>query len=134
MALPTAEWLATRLDYDPETGVLTWRARPADDFKDMRGQRSWNAKHAGKPAGTANRDGYIKVHVNNYPVGAHRLAWLITYGCLPSGVIDHVNGNPHDNRLVNLRAVSHAENIQNQRQARKDSASGVLGVCREGKR
>lgn len=134
MGMPTAEWLEARLAYDPETGVLTWRARPIEDFKNARIQRSWNSKNAGKVAGSRAAEDYVRININHQPCFAHRVAWLITYGSLPTGVIDHVNGNPHDNRLVNLRALSHAENIQNQRHARKDNGSGILGVCREGQR
>lgn len=133
-SLPSLEWLATRLAYEPETGVLTWRKRPAQDFKDERSQRSWNGKNAGKVAGSKSPSDYVRININNHPFLGHRLAWLLTYGSLPTGVIDHVNGDPHDNRLANLRALSHAENIQNQRRARKGNGSGTLGVCREGKR
>ena len=44
---------------------------------------------------------------------AHRLAWLIVYGSFPPDQIDHINGVKHDNRIMNLRAVTHAENSRN---------------------
>lgn len=44
-------------------------------------------------------------------------------------VIDHINGIPNDNRIVNLRDVDASINRQNQRKAQSRSKSGLLGVC-----
>lgn len=46
----------------------------------------------------------------------------------PKGmVIDHINGNPLDNRKVNLRVCTHSENAMNKK-TRADSRSGYKGV------
>ena len=37
----------------------------------------------------------------------------------PKGVIDHINGNSLDNRIENLRDVSHTENMINRSNASK---------------
>lgn len=47
--------------------------------------------------------------------------------------IDHINGNTQDNRLINLREVSHSENVKNARR-RNDNTSGVSGVHWEKRR
>ena len=46
---------------------------------------------------------------------AHRIIWKMVYGNDPDvdKVIDHINHNPGDNRLVNLRLVSYSENTYN---------------------
>ena len=46
----------------------------------------------------------------------------------PKGMlIDHINGDPLDNRKVNLRACTHSENAMNKK-VRADSRSGYKGV------
>ena len=58
----------------------------------------------------------------------YRLAWLYVYGKLPDGDIDHINGKPSDDRIKNLRDVSRSVNLQNQRAARSNNSSGLLGI------
>jgi hypothetical protein len=59
---------------------------------------------------------------------AHRVAWAFFYG-EPDEDIDHIDGNPSNNKIENLRSVKHKENQQNLRKARKDNVSGFLGVA-----
>ena len=74
-------------------------------------------------------NGYVRIKLNKKEkIPAHRLAWLLTYGAFPEGSIDHINGNPLDNRICNLRIANASENGQNQRKPRKDNTSGYLGV------
>jgi hypothetical protein len=115
------------LDYDPETGALTWRERGREHFMTYRSQRSWNAKHAGKGAGNIDALGYHVVQFGTRKYKAHRLAWLYVHGVWPDADIDHINGVRADNRLRNLRAVSHAENARNVARSSRNT-SGVVGV------
>lgn len=48
-------------------------------------------------------------------MAVHRAVWLLEVGRLPpSGyVIDHINGDKHDNRICNLRVASFRENSKN---------------------
>jgi hypothetical protein len=55
-------------------------------------------------------------------------------GHWPVGDIDHINGIGSDNRWSNLRDVSHAMNIQNERAPRSTNRIGLMGVCVNGKR
>jgi hypothetical protein len=55
------------------------------------------------------------------------LAWTIFYGVEPDGLIDHINGNPSDDRLVNLRVVTPRENSLNCKMS-KNNKSGYTGV------
>lgn len=112
----TAERLREVLGYDPETGVFWWKVAP-------RGQR------VGQVTGTLKNEGYIRIRIDGRFYYVHRLAWLWMTGSWPANNIDHKNGMPADNRFANLRDVSHAENLQNQRVARADNNTGLLGVC-----
>lgn len=62
-----------------------------------------------------------------HPMKAHRVAWAIYYGAWPKGQIDHVNGNPADNNIANLRDVTHRENARN-KAIPSDNSSGAQGV------
>lgn len=59
---------------------------------------------------------------------AHRVAWLLHFGFWPDQELDHINGIKDDNRISNLREVTHAENMQNRTKAMRSSSTGVLGV------
>lgn len=89
----------------------------------LRGRRAM----PGMAAGSIRRDGYLTVKVNRIAYRAHRVIWLITYGCWPVGQIDHINGVRDDNRIENLREVSVQGNQRNQH-IRIDNSSGVPGV------
>ncbi len=68
------------------------------------------------------------VKVGGITISSHRAAWVVYYGVFPSGEIDHINGDPSDNRIANLRDVSKSINQQNKRRPRADNKSGYLGV------
>lgn len=111
-----AERVRELLSYDPETGVLTWRV--------TRGRMA----PAGSIAGTNGIHGYRQLIICGERHKSHRVAWLITHGEWPAGDIDHINGIRDDNRLCNLRVVTRAQNMQNQRFPRRGTTSGLLGV------
>lgn len=119
-----AERLRSLLDYDPETGKFTWRVRTS------------NRVDVGRGAGCREaRDGYIYIRLDDTLYKAHRLAWLYVHGEWPIGALDHINGIPGDNRIVNLRAASPSQNSCNQRR-QSNNSSGFKGVSwykRDGK-
>ena len=49
-------------------------------------------------------------------------------GSSPKNQIDHINGDPSDNRWVNLRDVDNRTNNQNKRKAQSNNKLGILGV------
>jgi len=58
---------------------------------------------------------------------AHRVVWALAHGQWPVDEIDHINGDRADNRLVNLRSVTGAENKRNKRTP-SNNKSGAVGV------
>lgn len=113
--LITAEEARQFLDYNPETGVFTWRVG-----------RSGTAR-VGSIAGRVDSGGYIQIAIYGRRYQAHRLAWLIIHGVWPEKHIDHINGKPRDNRLCNLRLATQSENLCNTKR-RSDNTSGLKGV------
>lgn len=103
------------LSYDQETGSITWVARN-------------NRRKAGERAGRPSVRGCIVITLHKRSYYAHRIAWLMVYGIWPDGIIDHINGDPADNRIANLRIASKAQNSHN-RGRQKNNRSGFKGVC-----
>jgi hypothetical protein len=125
--LPAQDVLRQLLDYNPETGALTWKARDLATFKDVRSGRNWNTKYAGQPALAAfNSFGYRHGQLMGAHVRAHRVIWKIMTG-EDANTVDHINGEPSDNRWCNLRNVSLSENMKNARLP-KHNTSGTIGV------
>ena len=92
--------VTSMLRYEPDTGRLFWKV-------------SRGGRLAGDPVGTVRPDGYLSVGMRDNKLLVHRLIWFLVTGVWPENDIDHVNGLRTDNRLVNLRAVSRAQNLQN---------------------
>lgn len=129
------EYLSKLMSYNPETGRLFWKVATADMFPDGKGyaERSaarWNTIHAGKEAiGTRHKQGYIRIGIRGTQYYAHVLAWALSTGRWPALDVDHINQNTSDNRLENLREISHVRNMRNQ-SMRRNNTSGVTGVSR----
>lgn len=116
----THDEVRAALDYDPDTGVFRWRVRPDRD-------RSWNLRFSGEVAGNTMTHGYRCMNIQGKIHLAHRLAWLWMTGEMPTGHIDHINGDRADNRWSNLRLASPSQNAMNS-VSRKNNTSGVKGV------
>jgi len=116
----TADRLRELLHYDPETGVFTWIVRTN------------NSVNVGTTAGRcATGNGYRYIGINGEKYLASRLAWFYTHGRWPDLYIDHLDGEPLNNRIANLRNVSHKINQQNRRRPNKSNKTGFLGVSTE---
>jgi hypothetical protein len=101
--LPPVEFLKQLFEYNRETGVLLFQGKSI------------------KPHPT----GYIFVKIPGVGVRpGHRIIWKLFYGKDPDQVIDHIDGNPSNNRIENLRDVSPAKNAQN----RVNTKKKYLGV------
>lgn len=129
----TQEIVRELLDYDSKTGKIYHKTRNVNWFEEKSQTREWNCKRwnsafAGKEAFKANRaKGYKAGKLLNSSYLAHRIIWLWYYGEWPKEQIDHINGNPSDNRIVNLRLVNNSENQKNVKLSKRNK-TGVIGV------
>ena len=100
--LPDLEYLQSILDYDPYTGIFTWKVKLA------------SKQYIGDEAGTIDCKGYriLRIRKSNYK--AHRIAYYYVTGHDPRDLqIDHKNRDKNDNRFHNLRIVSNSINQHN---------------------
>lgn len=126
--LPTCATISEWLSYDAANGVFIWA-------KESRPSRPL----IGKIAGTRRGAGYIFIGLRGWPqLGAHRLAWIYQHGSIPPGMeIDHIDGDPTNNRMANLRLATSSQQKMNKR-TQSNNRSGLKGAyyhaCRGGKK
>jgi len=105
--------LHSLLDYDPTTGLLTWRVNRRQ-------------VKAGTVAGWVNGNGYLQITVQGKHYLVHQLVWFYTTGVWPSEVVDHVDGNKLNNSWKNLREATYRQNNWN----RRGNSGKLKGVTR----
>lgn len=133
--LPCPTVMRMMVQYDSESGLLSWRKRPAFLFKGISFSKEtdakrWNTRYATASAFTdACTNGYLGGGILKTAVLAHRVAWVIEYGFWPTQDIDHINRDRRDNRIENLRLVSSRLNALN-RGANKSRGDHPKGVFR----
>lgn len=116
------DFLFEYLRYNETKGEFTWIKRPNKNI------------HLHTRAGTKNSAGYRVISLFGKRYLEHRLAWFYVHGEMPKHEIDHINQIRDDNRISNLRQVTHSENQRNK--TRKDSRVDEIGIwwCRRRKR
>jgi len=114
----TQEDLKQIINYNPETGALLWLKTTGKRIK------------KGNVAGSRDRtSGYRNLRINGKIYREHRAVWFYMYNEWPK-YLDHINHIRDDNRLINLRKVTHQENLKNQKLNKKNT-SGITGVVRD---
>lgn len=112
--MPSPAVLVDNFNYCPVSGNLT------------RKKANCNRVKIGEIAGHITKDGYRAAMCEGKRYFAHRIAWKIYYGTEPEQ-IDHIDGNPLNNKIDNLRSVTHRQNGLNQK-LHKNNKSGCSGV------
>ena len=105
------------LHYSPDTGKWRWLV----SFT--------NGIISGMVAGSIGKDGYRKIGIDGVSYRSIRLAVLYMTGRWPKDQVDHIDGNPINDRWENLRE---ADLIQNQHNSRKhrDRSSSFKGMTK----
>ena len=118
--LPPLEELKEYLDYNPDTGILTWikakaRARP---------------ELVGKEAGSDGRktSTYREITFNGESYRIHRIAYYMYHARDPLQFdVDHKDLDTYNNKINNLRLATTQQNSFN-RGISKTNTSGFTGV------
>lgn len=105
------------LDYDPETGILSWRVMLSPRCR------------IGHEAGKLTTQGSRRIRIDNVDYPAHHLAWFHFYGVPAEGELDFKNLKQDDLRIENLRQASRSENARNMRRNSSNS-TGFKGVAK----
>ncbi len=97
------EYAATRINYNKETGHLTWKPKDEDSHSSA---KRWNETNAGKRCGKA-QSRYTTFNLTyqgtTCQMQAGMVAWFLLYGDEPSKGIVHINGDKSDCRPDNLK-------------------------------
>lgn len=111
-----ANYLKERFEYDASTGALFWK----------KANKRWIGKEAGAIHICAHGKRYIRCLLDGKNVYVHRIIWTMVHGSQPVN-IDHIDGDSLNNRIENLRSVTHDVNTKNQR-LHSTNTSGHIGV------
>jgi hypothetical protein len=118
--LLTQAYVRERFDYHRD-GYFTWKPHPSMP-------PNWHGRYVGQRAGyllPGTRGGYV-VRIDTISYGLHRVVFLYHHGYMPDEV-DHIDMDPSNNRIENLRAATHQQNNCNKRRM-KSNTSGYKGV------
>jgi hypothetical protein len=85
----------------------------------------------GAKVGTKIERGYIRTHIKRKPTLVHRIIFMMHHGYLPE-MLDHIDGNPSNNRIENLRSVTCSQNNLNRGKHKRNTSQykGVTWVAR----
>ena len=114
------EELKDLLKYDKHTGLFTWIQSTNRRIK------------KGSIAGSMDKRSRVTIIISRIHYSAHRLAWLYEYGYFPELGIDHIDRDPSNNSISNLRVVSQSCNLRNTANP-CNNTSGVKGIDWNGK-
>jgi hypothetical protein len=109
-------YLRSILNYSALNGDFRWKVS-------RRG-----TKGLGELAGKERKDRYRLICIDGRKYLAHRLAWFYVRGVWPDREIDHVNGDPADNRFINLREAKTSSQQRANSLSPKPNVTGFRGV------
>ena len=120
--LPEVHTLREYFRYDPANGHLIWLKNTGNRM--TVGDRAGSAKRKCKKGKLGE---YRNISFFGETYAEHRIVWKICKGEEPPYILDHINRNPSDNRIENLRQLTHTENTWNH-SSYSTNKSGYSGV------
>lgn len=124
------DYLRECFSYDPVEGKLYWNVdRPASHFKTRSSYLGWYKLCAGKEAGCIAKIRtltYRIVKVNSIRTTCSKVMYALYYGHYVE-MVDHIDGNPLNNKIENLKASSAKMNAKNIGLSKRNT-SGIGGV------
>lgn len=109
-------WITEQLYADFDAGKVYWKVN----------KKGPGAK-IGKEAGALRENGYYQVKINGRFLRRSHIIWALKYGRLPEEEIDHIDRNPSNDAIGNLREATSSDNKANQK-IRFDNKCGLRGV------
>jgi len=96
-----------------------------------------NKRYIGDPAGSIRKNANSVVwivKIDGIAYVAHRIVWVLVHGTIDDDkIIDHIDGNPLNNSIDNLRLTTQTVNNRNHAK-QSNNTSGITGVRLEGNR
>ena len=100
--------------FDYSYGKLFWKVKKSRNI------------NVGDEAGSSNNEGYKVVLIDRKQYKIHRLIFCMFYGYFPE-FVDHIDGNPSNNDISNLRKCTKSQNQHNTK-LHKNNKTGVHGL------
>ena len=116
--------------YEPDTGLIYYKKHT---------HKQGPKRKMDKPIGSSTSVGYVQVsfRINNHNerVQAHRMAWYLYYGAVPTDLIDHIDHNKINNKIDNLRETNHSKNARHssikKAKLKKRAEGNCIGVFKK---
>ena len=124
---PTAEYIRSILDYDPETGIFRWKWRKNAPPWVKRKVETKEPAGFDWPFSNDPNKKYRIIRIDGKDYRAHQLAILYITGKWPDNEVDHKDLNGLNNSKANLREASHNQNSKN-RPIHKNNKTGLKGA------
>lgn len=112
------EKIKNYLSYDENTGIVVWKKTLSN--RAISGSRAGCIQKGRKRI-------YRVIRINKILYLEHRICWLLFFNEWPKDEIDHIDQDPTNNKILNLRVVNTQQNSTN-RPIQSNNTSGIRGV------